>query len=133
MVELTETFELECSEVDKDHRRLMEMVNEIIDMLDEGDTDNCQNMVIDFVKLAKEHFAREEKYLRDIGYPEAGKHRDHHKTLGEKMEHLVEFSAMVSENEMARDSLKKELVYFLMDDIITTDLDFKSYVNEHKP
>jgi len=133
MVELTETFELECSEVDKDHHRLMEMVNEIIAMLDEGVTDNCKNMVLGFVKLAKEHFAREEKYLLDIGYPEVGKHRDHHKMLGEKMEHLLEFSVMVSENEMARESLKKELVYFLMDDVITTDLDFKQYVAEHKP
>lgn len=132
MVELTETFELECSEVDKDHRRLLEMVNEIIAMLDDGVTDNCKNMVLGFVNLAKEHFAREEKYLLDIGYPEVGKHRDHHKMLGEKMQHLLEFSDMVSENEMARESLKKELVYFLMDDVITTDLDFKSYVNEHK-
>jgi len=132
MVELTETFELECSEVDKDHRRLLEMVNEIIAMLDDGVTDNCKNMVLGFINLAKEHFAREEKYLLDIGYPEVGKHRDHHKMLGEKMQHLLEFSGMVSENEMARESLKKELVYFLMDDIITTDLDFKSYVTEHK-
>ncbi|MHA1599033.1 MAG: bacteriohemerythrin [Alphaproteobacteria bacterium] len=130
MVELTETFELQCGELDKDHRRLVEMVNEITAKLDDGVTDDCRNMVLGFINLAKEHFAREEKYLLDIGYPDLGKHRDHHKMLGEKMQHLLEFSDMAAENDMARDSLKKELVYFLMDDIITTDLDFKSYVSD---
>ena len=132
MVELTETFELQCGELDKDHKRLVEIVNEITALLDDGVTDDCKNMVLGFVNLAKAHFAREEKYLLDVGYPDVGKHRDHHKLLGEKMEHLVEFSGMVGENELARDSLKKELVYFLMDDIITTDQDFKSYVSERK-
>jgi hypothetical protein len=31
---------------------------------------------------------------------------------------------------LARDSLRKELVFFLMDDVITTDMDFKNFIKE---
>ena len=45
------------------------------------------------------------------------------------MEHIQEFAASVKTNEIARSSLKKELVFFLMDDLITSDLDFKTYID----
>ena len=34
------------------------------------------------------------------------------------------------ENQLARDRLRQELVFFLMDDVITTDMDFKNYIEE---
>ncbi|MEE8393357.1 MAG: hemerythrin domain-containing protein [Rhodospirillales bacterium] len=128
MVELSETYVLECEELDKDHRRLVEMVNEITDRLDSGDPVNCKGMVLEFVNFAKGHFGREEQFLTKVGYPDVGKHREHHRQLDEKMEHIVEFAESASVNEMARESLKKELVFFLMDDVITTDLDFKAFI-----
>ena len=44
------------------------------------------------------------------------------------MEHLLEFARMAEENELARESLKKELVFFVLDDVITADMDFKAFV-----
>ncbi len=128
MVEITETFELESELLDTDHRRLVEMVNEIVALIDSGETENCKSKVIEFVKFTKSHFGREEQLLAKVGYPNVDKHRKHHKQLDRKMEHILEFAGMVAANEMARESLKKELVYFVMDDVITTDLDFKSFV-----
>lgn len=133
MVELTETFELECETLDQDHQRLVELVNSIVAMLDRGETENCEQKVYEFISFAKGHFSREEKFLEKVGYPKVDKHREHHKELDRKMEHLLEFARNVGSNEMARDSLKKELVFFLMDDIITTDLDFKEYVSGQRP
>ena len=132
MVELSKTFELECETLDKDHQRLVEMVNDIVAMLDDRNTDNCEARVFDFITFAKGHFSREEKLLAKSGYPNVGRHREHHKELDKKMEHLLEFASMVGVNEMARESLKKELVFFVMDDIITTDLDFKEFVSDQQ-
>ena len=42
---------------------------------------------------------------------------------------MLEFAGLVSVNEMARESLKTELVFFVMDDVITTDLDFKNFIS----
>ena len=130
MVELSSTFVLECEELDKDHKRLVEMVNGIVDDIDKGKTNNCLVRVKDFVDCAKEHFYKEEQFLDKNGYPEAVTHHEHHQTLIDKMANIQEFAASVETNEMARVSLKRELIYFLMDDLITTDMDFKSYINK---
>ena len=129
MVELTETFVLECAELDKDHKRLVEMVNDITDDIDKGATGNCNSKVLNFVNFAKEHFSREEKLLTKNGYPEVAKHHKHHQTLIAKMEHIQEFAASAETNQLACVSLKRELVYFLMDDLITTDMDFKDHID----
>jgi hypothetical protein len=45
------------------------------------------------------------------------------------MESIQKFAAGTETNELACVSLKRELVYFLMDDLITTDMDFKAYID----
>ena len=129
MVELTKTFVLECEELDRDHKRLVEMVNDITKDIEKGETEHCSSKVLSFVNFAKAHFFREEKILKEAGYPDLEKHHEHHKKLILKMEHIQEFAASAKTNKIARSSLKKELVFFLMDDLITTDLDFKSYID----
>jgi len=130
LVELTDTFVLECEELDKDHKRLVEMVNQITADIDKGETSNCNNRVLDFVNFAKGHFSREEQLLKRNGYPDVIKHHKHHQTLITKMEHIQKFAASAATNKLARDSLKRELVYLLMDDLITTDMDFKDYLSD---
>ena len=130
MVELSKTFELECETLDRDHQKMVELVNGIVAMIDSGETENCEKRVYEFINFAKGHFSREEQVLTKSGYPNVAKHKEHHRELDKKMEHLLEFASMANVNEMARESLKRELVFFLMDDIITTDLDFKEFVAE---
>jgi hemerythrin-like metal-binding protein len=130
VLKLSETFMLECEELDKDHNRLVEMANGISSLIDSGKCEGCEAKVLEFINFAKNHFGREEQLLAKAGYPDVAKHREHHRTLYEKMDHLVQFAGKAAVNEMARESLKKELVFFVMDDVITTDLDFKAFINE---
>ena len=128
MVELSDTFVMETEVLDRDHERLVEMVNAITERIDSGHTENCKTDVLELVNFAKGHFSREEQLLTKAGYPDVGKHRTHHRLLDRKMEHILEFAEKVAVNEMARESLKRELVYFVMDDVITTDMDFKAFI-----
>ncbi len=130
MVELTTSFKLEFEALDKDHQKLADLVDQIVTAMDNGEAEKCEDLVIKFVQSAKSHFTREEAFLIKAGYPNVEKHQGHHKGLNSKMEHMIEFAKMAGENEMARDSLRKELVYFLMDDVITTDMDFKNFIEE---
>ena len=130
MVELTPSFLLEYEALDQDHRRLADIVNQVVKAIDDDEAEKCEDLVIDLVRSAKSHFANEEALLVRIGYPNFMKHQDHHKSLNTKMDHMIEFAKMAGENQMARDSLRKELVFFLMDDVITTDMEFKNFVAE---
>ncbi len=128
MVELTPSFLLEYEALDRDHQRLADIVNQTVKAIDDGEAEKCEDLVIDFVKSTKLHFANEEALLVKIGYPNVKKHQDHHRSLNTKMGHMIEFAKMAGENQMARDSLRKELVFFLMDDVITTDMEFKNFI-----
>ena len=130
MVELTPSFLLEYEALDKDHQRLADIVNQVVKAIDDDEAEKCEALVVDLVRSAKSHFAKEEALLVRIGYPNVEKHQDHHKSLNTKMDHMIEFAKMAGENQMARDSLRKELVFFLMDDIITGDMDFKNFITE---
>ena len=79
MVELTPSYELENQLLDDDHRRLVDLINAVVQALDEGRPEDCVKLVPEFVEVAKKHFKREEALLEHYGYPEIQKHRDHHK------------------------------------------------------
>jgi hemerythrin len=128
MVELSPSFELECRQLDDDHRRLVDIVNHIVDALDSGRTQEGGDMVPEFIDLARKHFAHEEAFLRQLGYPEAEAHHESHLQLRAKMDRMLALSKTVSKNKLACESLRKELVFFIMDDVINEDLNFKSFL-----
>jgi len=128
MVEITRSFEIEVELIDNDHRRLVEIINEITQAIDDDQPEECARLVPDFVAFTKRHFAREEALLEKNGYPQVDKHRRHHASLDDKMKTMEALALNVVDSPAARDTLRKELVFFLMDDVINADLDFKSYI-----
>ncbi len=128
MVELSPSFETECEMIDRDHQRLIDMINHIGGAIDDDKAEECAVLVPEFVAFAKRHFAREEALLASLGYPDMKKHQLHHRSLNEKMDSLLELSKSAPDNPLARETLRKELVFFVMDDVINADLDFKAYV-----
>ena len=128
MVELSPSFELEYQPIDNDHRRLIEIVNEIVKALDDDRVEECARLVPDFFDFAKAHFLREEAFLEKAGYPQLQKHYRHHRELNTKMDTMLRLAETARDSEVARESLGRELVFFLMDDVINADLDFKPFL-----
>jgi hemerythrin-like metal-binding protein len=137
MVEMTPSFELEIETLDEDHQVMIDHANRIVELIDRDDGDNinvddCVALVEGFVRLSKQHFAREEAILKKAGYPDVAGHEDHHRGLDSKMEHMLEFARQASSNPLARQNLKKELHYFILDDVITADMSFKDFIKENQ-
>ncbi len=128
MVEITRSFEIEVELIDNDHRRLVEIINEITQAIDDDQPEECARLVPDFVAFTKRHFAREEALLEKNGYPQVDKHRRHHASLDDKMKTMEALALNVADSPAARDTLRKELVFFLMDDVINEDMDFKNFL-----
>ena len=131
MVELSQSFDMECDILDRDHQDLLKRVNVIIAAIEEDRAEECATLTPNLIKFAKQHFAREEALLVKIGYPDVEKHADHHHDLDHKMETILELAAAAGTNHLAGEKLKSELTFFLMDDIINADLDFKAYVKDN--
>lgn len=135
MVELTPSFELEIKTLDEDHQVMIDHANRIVELIERNDGEDidmadCVTLVEGFVKLSKQHFAREEAILKKAGYPDVAGHEDHHRGLDSKMEHMLEFARQASSNPLARQNLKKELHYFILDDVITADMSFKDFIKD---
>ncbi len=132
MLELSESFELEMPALDRDHQRLADIINQVVKLIDDGQPEACATLVPEFVDFAKKHFRREEAFLRKIGYPDAGKHHEYHSQLDGKMDTMLRLAQAVGNSKVAQESLRKEMIYFLMDDIINADLEFKAFIKARR-
>lgn len=132
MAELSKSFEMECEILDRDHKELMQQIDKIVAAIDGEDGERCANLTPVMIKFAKQHFSREEALLTKVGYPDVAKHVAHHLNLDHKMETILELAAMADENPLAGEKLKSALKFFLADDIIDADLDFKTFVKDRE-
>ncbi|SCA56143.1 putative Hemerythrin-like metal-binding protein [Candidatus Terasakiella magnetica] len=130
MIKFDDSFMLECEEIDKDHAWLNQLAEDISAAIDEDRAEDCAELARRFVSLCKKHFGAEESLLKRAGYPDAQHHHEHHQSLYGKMETIVKLGEAAATNELARKSLKKEVFYLLMDDIINEDLSFKEFVHK---
>lgn len=123
------SFETGISEIDNDHKGLVEAIQGIEVALDAGDTQTSANLFKDFLDQAAAHFKREEAYLISIDFPRLESHSSDHKRLMEMGgDTLKKVNAGMTPEETR--SCLEEMIYFLLEDVIKADAEFKSYAQE---
>ena len=72
--------------LDEDHKRLIAMVNELYDAMQAGQGRDALGRILDgLVRYTQEHFAREEKFFAQSGYPAAAPHKQEHDALTQQV------------------------------------------------
>jgi len=74
-------FETGVPEMDKQHKKLLEMANEFHHALKEGNRGKAKEILIDFTKALFSHLRDEERFMEKIGYPELEDHKRLHRSL----------------------------------------------------
>jgi hemerythrin len=78
----TEKLSVGVAVIDDDHRKLVGMINELYDAMQAGHGKNTLGRILDdLVQYTKFHFAREEKFFAQTGYPAAVPHKQEHDAL----------------------------------------------------
>ena len=124
-----ETFELGITEVDDDHRELLAIMRRIKEAADREFFDECSTLLDELIEFSVDHFEREEEMLARVDYPNVEIHKEYHHRLLDRARSVKE----VCKEIRTRDNLKDccdEMFSFLVDDIVTGDLKFKSYLEE---
>ena len=68
--------------IDEDHKKLVGMLNELYDAMQAGQgKDSLGRILNGLVQYTKFHFAREEKFFAQTGYPAAVPHKQEHDAL----------------------------------------------------
>ncbi len=72
-------LELGIPEIDAQHKKLVDLINELYTAVQENDTKEALQKILQGLSdYAKVHFATEEKYFHEFGYPEAEIHERQH-------------------------------------------------------
>ncbi len=78
----TEKLSVGVAVIDDDHKKLVGMVNELYDAMQAGRGRDALGHILDgLVQYTRFHFAREEKFFAQTGYPAAVQHKQEHDAL----------------------------------------------------
>jgi len=112
MYEFTEDCLIHIDQIDDEHRRLFQMLNEAISLAAEtADVSSIAKSLLQNLKnYASTHFAHEEAYMESIHDPELLIQRQEHLQFTEKVN---SFTLDISSPEAARTSLQELLTYLV--------------------
>ena len=98
-------FSVGVKEIDQQHRGLLDILNRIIDSIQNGKEWKSTSEIIDLlINYAYNHFATEERYMRDAEYPDLTFHVSLHLEFIRKVFEMSQ-EAKVKGPEMQREEL----------------------------
>jgi len=112
LIEWDDSLKLGVAVVDRQHERLIGIINRLHEAMMEGrGTDVISEILDELIIYTATHFSMEEKYFAQFEYPDAEEHKREHDALIEKV------SAFASDFDKAvrssRSALATELLQFL--------------------
>lgn len=112
MYEFTKDCMIGIKEIDDEHKKLFDMINEAIALSNE--TSEAKNIAKNLIKGLKDyaavHFSHEEAYMKKINDPELENQIKEHKAFTEK---ITDFKLDTSSDEASQKSLNELLVYIV--------------------
>ncbi len=103
-------YSIHMDEIDRQHRRLVELINELHAGMKKGENRESLGKTFDsLVEYTARHFGYEEKLFTQYGYPEYQAHKTAHEKLVEK---VLDFKTRFENNEAF---VSMELMAFLKD------------------
>lgn len=122
------SFETGIESFDSEHHELLRILNTLYERVVRGaaDDDAVGQTLDDVLAFASEHFDREERAMRETGYPKLDVHRKQHRALLEK---LMDYRRRLREHG----NLSVEVTKFLIDwFLMHTTKEDKAYANHLK-
>jgi hemerythrin len=110
LIQWNDSLSVNVTEIDKQHQKLVGMINELDDALHQGKGRDALGKIINgLIIYTGTHFKTEEKYFDQFGYPEADSHEKEH------LDFVAKVSDFKSGFEKAKFGLSIEVMNFLSD------------------
>ena len=128
-LEWNESLKVRVDELDRQHRRFIEMANDLHDALMEGDLgqveDTRDNTLRNLQDYLRDHFGKEEVYMEKIGYPDIGTHREAHRSFAREVEGYVD--ALASGDMVLNSEIMKTMLNWIFAHIATEDARYRDF------
>jgi len=113
--------------VDQQHRNMAAALNNLNDMLKRpASTAEVERQIETLISLTREHFATEERLMRQTGFPDAEAHNSEHRGLEADAERLG--TGIVNGRELAALQAIKD---WLLNHIVQSDMALGAFLAEH--
>lgn len=127
IIEWNDSFSVNVDKLDRQHKKLVEILNELGDAMKHGKgIDELGRLINNLALYAAKHFETEEMYFNRFQYPGAGSHRKEHATFLTK---AAEFQYGLN------NSVTLNAIHFLKHWLIThiqeTDKKYSTFFNEN--
>ena len=129
LIEWGEAFITGIDTIDKQHRGLIELLNELSQDFDENKArENLETTLEKLFDYTKYHFSTEEYIMRQANYPDYQKHKDEHDGFVKKVKEFL--GNFIDDKE----DLTKDIVDFLSEwvknHILKTDREYIPYLKK---
>jgi hemerythrin len=92
LMQWTEALSVHIAEIDKQHQRLITLINQLDDAIHVGNDHDVLGAVLEeLLDYTRTHFRYEENLLKTNGYPELEAHKAEHDSLTEKVVFLGDY------------------------------------------
>ena len=128
-IDWSDELSVQVAEIDQQHQKLVSMLNELHDAMRERKSKDSLGKIIEgLVGYAGTHFATEEKYFDQYGYPEATAH------IGENREFVAKVSDFKQGFDEGQIMLSIDVMDFLENWLVThiqgSDKKYGPFFNE---
>jgi hemerythrin-like metal-binding protein len=125
------SYELGLPELDRQHRQLVGLINELYDAMKHGRgyqiVEPLLDQLMEYVQL---HFSQEEQTMRDHGYPWLDEHVEQHLDFTTQVLKLREMHQNGDKGEAV--ALMNVLMAWFRDHITGTDKEFGRYIKKQE-
>jgi len=135
LIAWNESFSVGVAEIDRQHVKLMTMINDLDEAVQAGRRKDVISRILDeLIIYTATHFRTEEKYFDLFGYPEGEEHKDEHAVCIKMVTKFVkDFNAEMPGEKLA--ALTDEIISFLgiwwKYHILETDLKYATFFREN--
>jgi hemerythrin-like metal-binding protein len=110
LIQWDPSFDLHIKEIDRQHRMLVDSINQLYDSMKAGSQKEVLGRQLDkLVNYTVFHFAREEHYFDTLGYPEAKSHEAQHEDFENRVNNFID------DFKAGKQQLSGKIIKFLCD------------------
>ena len=129
LIQWDETFSVNVVEIDAQHKKLVEMINELNEAMRVGKGNDILGRIIDaLIDYAGIHFKTEENYFDQFGYPARDEHKKEHSEFTQK---VAEFQSAFTAGKLCLSvEVMRFLSRWLQNHIKGSDKEYGPFLNE---
>ena len=125
-VEWSDELSVGIEEIDEQHKRIFDLAHAMhVALAEGGERETAELIVFELRAYVEDHFADEERRMREVGYPGLAAHVQVHRRMTAKVDELLD---RLRHGRIQVSEVHLFVVTWLMRHILDTDLDYRPHL-----